>query len=912
MPRLRGRVVRDVEAAAAVGLAVKQQARPGRVAVDQPRLVEERGAHRAGGVEHDGLDQRAHAPAPNRARGDAAHLHGDGRLLARGERRDRPRLAAVARQVLEQLADRLEPERAQPGGDPLAGRPQRALEPRGPRPADRRGQQLLAGERLRGGERGSRERGGIVHPRARSHRGGRRRPLWCSRRHRGRIMLLAAVVTRAPARLPARPRRAAGWVTRRPAATSRRAGRRGAAPARPSPSRSSSSSPSPIGVPSPASTRDQLGRLAVLPRRRERGEDRLQRRQRRAPRHHLVGHEADRFAAGEPPLRVVARGGRHGARAHARESFGQRLCVLLDGALRRQRDGRREARLLAGRRRHEDLLVRELRRVLGGHEDVGAVRQHDDLLGGDVVDRREQVVGGGVERRAAVDRVHAELREHLAQPLAADRPRRRRSDPRGPRPRRPAPTGGRVRSARARCRRSVPSDRAPGADGRADPLVALGHLGAHVRHVEPRDLADAVEQRRRALGLVGVEVDLQRALVADHEHRVAERFELLDVARGAEARAGDGEVRAEPVRARAVLGVGDPGRRVVVQRRRVFAPQRGDDAREDDRQPVAAGVDDARVAQRREHLRAALDRVLPGVDGALQRDRDRTVLLAVLGAGRQARVLGGVRHVACDAVRHLARDGQHRALRRLADGRVGAVRGFREGGADQRRVDQLAGPRDELLGGAADQLGEDHAGVPARAEQGGARDRLHDLLAADLVDRPAPVAAVEAVELFEDGAQRQRHVVPGVAVGDREDVEVVDLLASRFQMGERAGHGGPEADQVGVGHRDTSITFRYRRPENRRSRMAGTGTATGSRSARSERSAPPRRRSALQGLGDLAGFEAARADVCARRRLAHHDADLLQVRVETPLGCDHGVAAAVPERRALPAAVADLGHDGAV
>ena len=163
-----------------------------------------------------------------------------------------------------------------------------------------------------------------------------------------------------------------------------------------------------------------------------------------------------------------------------------------------------------------------------------------------------------------------------------------------------------------------------------------------------------------------------------------------------------------------------------------------------------------------------------------------------------------------DLVRHLARDRQDRALGGLAHRGVGAVGGVRQRRADQRRVDQLAGAADELLGGAADQLGEDHAGVAARAEQRGARHRLDDLLAPDLVDRALLVGALQAVELVEHGAQRERHVVARVAVGDREHVEVVDLLAARFQVGERPRDGGAKAHQIGVGHADTSITFASR------------------------------------------------------------------------------------------------------
>ena len=213
-----------------------------------------------------------------------------------------------------------------------------------------------------------------------------------------------------------------------------------------------------------------------------------------------------------------------------------------------------------------------------------------------------------------------------------------------------------------------------------------------------------------------------------------------------------------------------------------------------------------------------------------------------------------------DAVCHLAHDGEDRALGRVAHRGVGAVGGACQRRADQRRVDQLARPAEQLLGGAADQLREDHAAVAARAQQRRARDRLDDLVAPDLVDR-AVAAGGEAVELGEHRLHRQDHVVAGVAVGDGEDVEVVDLLAARLQMGERPGDEVAEADQVGVSH-------------------------------------DPR---LLSGLGDLAGFEAARADVDATGRAALDDPDLLQVRVEASAGGDHRVAAVVAERRALGA-----------
>ena len=73
---------------------------------------------------------------------------------------------------------------------------------------------------------------------------------------------------------------------------------------------------------------------------------------------------------------------------------------------------------------------------------------------------------------------------------------------------------------------------------------------------------------------------------------------------------------------------------------------------------------------------------------------------------------------------------------------------------------------------------EDDAAVAARAEQRRAGDGVDDLVATDLVDL---ALGGEIVELGEHGAQGQRHVVPRVAVGDREDVQVVDLLAAAIR-----------------------------------------------------------------------------------------------------------------------------------
>ena len=67
--------------------------------------------------------------------------------------------------------------------------------------------------------------------------------------------------------------------------------------------------------------------------------------------------------------------------------------------------------------------------------------------------------------------------------------------------------------------------------GSREPLRPLLDLLEHVGHVEARDGARAGEQLRGALGRVRVDVDLERALVADDEHGVADRLERLDPGR---------------------------------------------------------------------------------------------------------------------------------------------------------------------------------------------------------------------------------------------------------------------------------------------------------------------------------------------------------------------------------------------
>src|SRR5262249_53922313 len=151
-------------------------------------------------------------------------------------------------------------------------------------------------------------------------------------------------------------------------------------------------------------------------------------------------------------------------------------------------------------------------------------------------------------------------------------------------------------------------------------------------------------------------------------------------------------------------------------------------------------------------------------------------------------------------------------------------------------------------------LAEDHARVAPRSHQGGPGQCVDELGAPDLVDH----LPVEAIELLAHRAQRERHVVAGVAVGDGEDVEVVDLLAPLLEVGPGRADHAPKALYGGIGHtRGISWT---RPPE--------------------AVIMPPNRpagRRKLGRLGDLVGLQAAGADVNASRATAFLDTDLLEI-----------------------------------
>ena len=249
-----------------------------------------------------------------------------------------------------------------------------------------------------------------------------------------------------------------------------------------------------------------------------------------------------------------------------------------------------------------------------------------------------------------------------------------------------------------------------------------------------------------------------------------------------------------------MLRVGDAGRLLVLERRRGAAAQRADDPREQHRERVAARVHHARLAQHGQQVGAARDRLLAGVERALDDVGDDGVLLLGRGVGPETRLVH-VRELGRDPRAHLADDGEDRPLGGVAYGAVGLVGGARERGSDQHWIDELAGSARQLLGGSADQLREDHAGVSARAQQCRPGDGSDDLVATDVDDLRLVGGIRQPVELLQHCPQGQHHVVACVTVGDGEDVEVIDLLATRLERPKTGLDDVAEANYRWIRHR---------------------------------------------------------------------------------------------------------------
>ena len=373
----------------------------------------------------------------------------------------------------------------------------------------------------------------------------------------------------------------------------------------------------------------------------------------------------------------------------------------------------------------------ESRGLPGGEYDVAVVGEDEDRLRGGAPDRPDEVLDRRVHALAALDDgVAAELAEGL---------------------------------------------RYPGSRGDRDGAVALFVI-------ELRDL-EAVRDRRAVLlerhvldleseelsvllGLVqyvarthGVNVYLEHAAVAEGNDRTALPLHPFYEPRGIEVSGVAGLALLQPeqelgavARSQDVIlgeggqiwrfpaGVGREG-----LGRRDKARERLAHSLDDIKKTGSAAVDDSRLLEHREQLGRVLERTV---------HLRREVVGERLDGARPVQPVGGVFH-------RFAVDGEDGALHRLRDGPVGLGDASLEGSGEPVNVGALH-PL-EALRDAVEDPGEDHSRVASRPEEHPARREVR---------RPVELRRPLLQHL---GARVDRHVhvVAGIAVRDREYVQLV-------------------------------------------------------------------------------------------------------------------------------------------
>ena len=242
--------------------------------------------------------------------------------------------------------------------------------------------------------------------------------------------------------------------------------------------------------------------------------------------------------------------------------------------------------------------------------------------------------------------------------------------------------------------------------------------------------------------------------------------------------------------AEALVGVGNERRRPRsrrVGRRARSAPAALDEveqcALEEPVQTLATGIDDAGLAQDREQRRGAGDGLLGGLHRGTQHRFD---VLVALGGGH-----GGIGR--------LTDDRQDRAFDRFGDRPVGGLCPLREGVGQVEPVEAaLAG---EPFRHPSEDLAGDHPGVAAGAHEGAEADGRRDAVGR------LPGDGIGLLERRLDGRD---HVRAGVAVGDREHVEAVDLVGMGLEVCDRGPEGLQQPGSVAgtAGHQLGSIRRR--------------------------------------------------------------------------------------------------------
>ena len=291
-------------------------------------------------------------------------------------------------------------------------------------------------------------------------------------------------------------------------------------------------------------------------------------------------------------------------------------------------------------------------------------------------------------------------------------------------------------------------------------------LQAHVLDLRQLQRPILLGLAQRVARNVRMYVDLEGLVILADDETVADAAEILAqrVERGDILALADDKDRVEGKGD--VLRVKNAEISLFVRRARVLADnvvaaQALEHAAQDQAEAHAARVDDAGLFEDGVLVDGIVERGVRGVQAVLEHVFDLAVFLGEVARG----------------VRRQAGDGQDGALGGLHDGLVGGLDARSQRGGKVAAVGlELALER---LGKAAEQQGQDDARVASGPAQKrgsghiGGLGKRHVLCAA---------------QLGAGGVQRHAHVRAGVAVGDGEDVQLVDLLLIQVDLGSGGEH----------------------------------------------------------------------------------------------------------------------------
>ena len=382
------------------------------------------------------------------------------------------------------------------------------------------------------------------------------------------------------------------------------------------------------------------------------------------------------------------------------------FAVFLRAHLRIEGDDRADAHRNVLRRQNNDVPFGKLRRLRSRENDVGVVRQNEHGLCADLLHRVEDVLDARVHGLTAFnDVVNAQIAEDAREAFA------QRNGNHAVFLERLLFLGGFLLllffGSGLLCLLRL--------------LQAFTAFLSHVVNFHVNQFAQLAGILNRLAGVIGMYMNLDQREIADNHNAVADarqaRAEFVDIVLGnALVHVLDNELRAvfelDFIHGFMVV-LKFKGRRAADIRARIlnlFSVERGAPALEHGQQSLSAGVHNARLLERREHVRRLFKDGFAAADDLIQQ------------LGQVARMLG---HIAGGILRDDADYRQNRAFLRLHDRLVRRVRAGSESFGERFGVDGLRAV--DSAGKAAQNLRKDNARVAARALECAARRHAQQL-----------------------------------------------------------------------------------------------------------------------------------------------------------------------------------------